>query len=214
LSFQCSALIKAAKIVAVADVHVACFKGIAQQSIDKKFVTVGIELPVLLLGGLGVHITLNILGDDACWEVGSVDLARRFSVAQDLLQEGHSFEQRCILDQAREIQVREQVAEVEFELGVQRAVKGPFERGLVELYLSHIPGNVSEAFGLQQGEGLLPDLRERRRIGDQRIEEQIEHLSGSLEIPGRFLHGLYGCDFGRDLGLLLIIVDQMNDGTR
>ena len=89
-------VLEAAELVAVADIDVASFKGPPQQAIEQELVAVDIEPPVLALPGLGIHITLNALGDDACREVGMAHLTRRSAVAQDLLQEGHRFEQRRI----------------------------------------------------------------------------------------------------------------------
>ena len=66
---------EAAKLVALADLDVAGFEGLPQQAIYQKLVAVDIELPVPALGGLGVHVTLNVLRDDASWEVGSAHLA-------------------------------------------------------------------------------------------------------------------------------------------
>src|SRR5258707_14138954 len=91
-------------------------------------------------------------------------------------------------------------------------VERPLERRLIELDLAHILRDLCEAFGIEHGERLLPDLRKGRPIRDGRIEEQIQHLPRSLEIPGRLCHGLRGRDLGRDLGLLLVIVDQMDEG--
>ncbi len=133
-------------------------------------------------------------------------------MAQDLLQEGDRFEQRRILAQAGEVQAREQMTQIELELRVQRAVERPLERRLIELDLAHILRNLCEASGIEHGERLLPDLRKGRPIRDGRIEEQIQHLPRSLEIPGRLRHGLRGRNLGRDLGLLLVIVDQMDEG--
>ena len=104
------------------------------------------------------------------------------------------------------------MAQVELELGVQRAVVGPLERGSVELDLPHILGDLSEAFGIEQRERLLPDLREGGRIAHGRVEEISEDLTrrpvGSRppsSWPPRRRSRL-------DLRLLLILVDQVDEG--
>jgi len=49
-------------------------------------------------------------------------------------------------------------------------------------------------------------------VRDRRVEEQIENLTGGLEIPARPHRGLCRSDFGGELGLLFILVDQVNEG--
>ena len=50
------------------------------------------------------------------------------------------------------------------------------------------------------------------RAWDRRIEEQVQDLPGGLEIAGGLGHGLAGRDLCRHFGLLLVVVDQMDEG--
>jgi hypothetical protein len=69
---------------------------------------------------------------------------------EEILQEGHRFEQRRVLDQAGKIQVAKQMPQVEFELEVESAVVGPFKAGPVELNFLHVVRDLSKAFRITE----------------------------------------------------------------
>ena len=163
-------VLEAAKFVAVPDIDIACLKGFPQQAIDQELVPVDFEPSVFALLGIGVHIALDPFGKDACREVGRGGLPERLSLPEEFLEEGHRFQQRRILDQAGEVQVAKQMAQVELELGVKRAVVGPLERGPV----------LSEAFGIEQRKRLMLDFHKLEQIKSE-IERFLQKPDYDLD---------------------------------
>src|ERR1035438_1123903 len=104
------------------------------------------------------------------------------------------------------------MAQIELELGVQRAVVGPLARGLVELDVPHVIGDQSKPFGVEQSERLLFDLREWCPVCDRLVEKQVQDLPSGFQISAGLCHGFYGGSLGRELGLLFVLTDEMDEG--
>jgi hypothetical protein len=72
--------------------------------------------------------------------------------------------------------------------------------------------NQGKTFRFQQREGFLLHGRKWRFGRNRRIDEQREHLAGGPEIGGNLAQRLLHCQLCRRFGLLLILIDQVDEG--